>query len=136
MNMRPFAILAVLALSGLGLARAADVAGKWSAEFDSQIGIQKYTYEFKADGDKLSGTATYDHSMGKGEAELKQIKLSGDDLSFVEPMKLEGNEVTITYTGKVAGDEIKFTRNVGDFGTEQLVAKRQKAPESKPAPAK
>jgi len=34
--------------------------------------------------------------------------------------------VAITYTGTVAGDEIKFTRKVGDFATEELVAKRKK----------
>jgi hypothetical protein len=136
MNLRKTITLAAIALIGMGVARAADLAGKWTAEFESPIGVQKYVYEFKVDGDKITGKATYDHSMGKGESALTQIKLSGDDLSFVEQMKLDGNEITVTYTGKVAGDEIKFTRNVGDFGTEQLVAKRQKAPESKPAPAK
>jgi hypothetical protein len=136
MNLRKTIALAAIALIGLSLAHAADLAGKWTAEFESPIGVQKYVYEFKADGDKITGKATYDHSMGKGESALTQIKLSGDDLSFVEQMKLDGNEITVTYTGKVAGDEIKLTRNVGDFGTEQLVAKRQKAPESKPAPAK
>ena len=136
MNLRKTIALTAVALIGLSLAHAADIAGKWTAEFESPIGVQKYVYEFKVDGDKITGKATFDHSMGKGEAELKQIKLSGDDLSFVEQMKLDGNEMTVTYTGKVAGDEIKFTRNVGDFGAEQLVAKRQKAPESKPAPAK
>jgi len=136
MNLRKTITLAAVALVGLSLAHAADIAGKWTAEFESPIGVQKYVYEFKVDGDKITGKATFDHSMGKGETELKQIKLSGDDLSFVEQMKFDGNEVAITYTGKIAGDEIKFTRNVGDFGTEQLMAKRQKAPESKPAPAK
>ena len=96
----------------------------------------KYTYEFKVDGDKITGKATFDHSMGKGETVLKDIKLSGDTLSFVEPMKINDAEVTISYTGKIAGDEIKLTRNVGDFGTEQLVAKRQKAPAAKAADGK
>ena len=135
MNLRKTITLAAVALVGLSLAHAADLAGKWTAEFDSPIGVQKYAYEFKVDGDKITGKAAFENQMGKGEGELKQIKLSGDDLSFVEQMKLDGNEITVTYTGKIAGDEIKFTRNVGDFGTEQLVAKRQKAPEAKPAPA-
>lgn len=124
-------LVTALVLSGLNLARAADLAGKWTAEFDSQIGTQKYVYEFKVDGDKITGKATYDHSMGKGETDLKDIKLTGDTLTFVEPMKFNGDEVTITYSGKITGDEIKLTRNVGDFGTEQLVAKRVKAADAK-----
>jgi hypothetical protein len=36
-------------------------------------------------------------------------------------------EIKITYTGTiVSDDEIKFTRNVADFATEELVAKRAK----------
>jgi len=108
-------------------ARAADLAGRWTAEFDSQIGVQKYVYEFKVDGEKITGKATHDHSMGKGEAELKAIKLSGDDVSFTEPLNINGDEITITYTGKIAGDEMKLTRQVGDFATEQIVVKRAAA---------
>ena len=29
---------------------AADIAGKWTAELESPIGVQKYVYEFKVDG--------------------------------------------------------------------------------------
>ena len=34
---------------------AADIDGKWRAEFESQIGQQKYLFELKADGEKLTG---------------------------------------------------------------------------------
>ena len=30
-------------------ARAAEVAGQWRAEFDSQIGVQKYLFTFQAE---------------------------------------------------------------------------------------
>lgn len=140
MNLCKTIALAALFLGGSSLTHAADLAGKWTAEFDTQIGVQKYIYEFKVEGEKITGKATFDHSMGKGEAELKEIKLSGDSLSFVEPLNFDGNEVAITYTGKIAGDEMKLTRNVGDFATEDLVAKRVKPadakPETKPEPAK
>jgi hypothetical protein len=140
MNLRKIIILVSLVLSGLTLTRAADLAGKWTAEFDSQIGVQKYTYDFKVEGDKITGNATYDHSMGKGDSELKEIKLSGNDLSFIEPLHLNEMDITVSYTGKITGDEIKLTRQVGEFATEEIVAKRVKAPEAKPetkpAPAK
>lgn len=126
----------VLALSGLSLTHAAELAGHWTSEFDSQIGPQKYTYDFRSEGDKLTGKATYDHSMGKGESTLKDIKLSGDDVSFNEALHLNEMDIPVTYTGKIAGDEMKLTRVVGDFATEQIVAKRAKMDPVKPAPAK
>lgn len=109
------------------LSFAADLVGKWTTEFDSPIGNQKYTYEFKAEGDTLSGKATYDHSMGKGESPIKEIKVKDGDVSFVETVKIQDREITVTYSGKIAGDEMKLTRVVGDYGTEQLVAKRVKS---------
>ena len=39
---------------------------------------------------------------------------------------VQNNEIRIEYKGKINGDEISFTRKVGDFATEQFVAKRVK----------
>ena len=48
-------------------------------------------------------------------------------VSFAELLVFQGMEIRITYTGTVvSADEIKFTRNVADFATEELVAKRVK----------
>jgi hypothetical protein len=119
----------LLLLAGLTLgtlARAADLAGGWTADFDSPIGQQKYAYAFKRDGETLTGKANYDHSMGKGESELKEIKLTGDDVSFVETINVQDMTIRVTYTGKVTGDEMKLTRQVGEFATEHVVAKRVK----------
>jgi hypothetical protein len=106
--------------------RAADANGKWKAEFDTQVGPQKYTYDLKVEGGKVTGKASFERMGQKGEVDLKDGKVTGDDISFVEMLDFQGNPVTITYTGKLAGDEIKFTRKVGDFATEEFVAKRVK----------
>ena len=107
-------------------AHAADVTGKWTAEFDSQVGVQKYVFDLKSDAGKVTGKASFERMGQKGDVELKDGKLAGDDISFVEMLDFQGNTVAITYTGKVVGDEIKFTRNVGDFAKEEFVAKRVK----------
>ena len=121
-------ILGLLALLLAALpAGAGDLAGRWTAEFESPIGVQKYIYEFKKTGDELGGEATYDHSMGEGTVALKNLKVDGDKVSFEEPLTIEGNTITILYSGTLAGDEMKLTRVVGDFGTEQLTAKRAAA---------
>ncbi|MEO6002444.1 MAG: hypothetical protein ABIZ04_11900 [Opitutus sp.] len=128
--------VALVLLAGLSAAQAAELAGHWTAEFDTQIGVQKYAYDFKGSGADLTGKATYEHSMGKGEVVLSAIKVAGDDVSFTEALKFDGNEITITYSGKIAGDELKLTRKVGDFATEEIVAKRAQAAASKPADTK
>jgi hypothetical protein len=130
MKSRLFGVLALLVTFALP-AGAADLPGKWTSEFDSPIGLQKYVYEFSKSGDTLTGQATFDHSLGKGTVQLKDVKVEGDKVSFSEPLTIDGNEITITYSGTLTGDELNLTRNVGDFGSEQLTAKRASA-----APAK
>jgi enterochelin esterase-like enzyme len=105
---------------------AADFTGKWKAVFDTQIGKQTYVYDLKADGEKVTGKATGEVNGDKHTSELKDGKLKGDEVSFVEAFAFQGNEISISYGGKLAGDEIKFTRKVGDFASEELVAKRDK----------
>jgi hypothetical protein len=130
MKNRFFSILALLLAVALPAA-AAELSGRWTAEFDSPIGIQKYVYEFKNSGDALTGEATFEHSLGKGTVQLKNLKVEGDKVSFEEPLTIDGNQITITYSGTLAGDELKLTRVVGDFGTEQLTARRAGASPAK-----
>ncbi|HEY1211066.1 MAG TPA: hypothetical protein VGE85_17000 [Terracidiphilus sp.] len=101
---------------------AADFNGKWTAEFDTQIGVQKYTYEFHVDGTTVTGKAINE----RGETAITEGKIDGDTITFVEMLNFNGMDIKITYTGKINGDEIKFTRQVGDFATEELTAKRVK----------
>lgn len=115
-------LLIALALVGSVLAYAADPTGKWTTTINTQIGDMPYTYNFKADGDKLTGKAASQF----GEVEISEGKIAGDDITFVENIKFEDMPIRIEYKGKVSGDEIKFTRKVGDFATEEFVAKRAK----------
>ncbi len=124
-RIRPTALAVGIILGALP-ALAADVAGKWTSEFDSQVGPQKYTYELKVDGEKVTGKALFERMGQKGEADLLEGKLVGDQISFVEMLDFQGNSVRIEYKGTVKGDEIAFTRNVGEFATEQIVARRVK----------
>ena len=116
-------IMAVVALAAFALsASAADVTGKWTAEFETRIGQQKYTFELKADGSTLTGKAT----SPRGTQDIKEGKVHGDEVSFVEMLELQDQQIRIEYTGKVNGDEMKLTRKVGDFGSTEAVAKRVK----------
>jgi hypothetical protein len=122
MKLRKILTLIVLSLCLVPAGWAADITGKWTAEFDTQIGAQKYTYEFKVDSGKLTGTA----AGPQGSVAITEGKVSGDDVAFVENMTYQGMDIRIEYSGKISGDELKLTRKVGEFATEELVAKRVK----------
>ncbi|HPU56863.1 MAG TPA: hypothetical protein PLH97_11390, partial [Verrucomicrobiota bacterium] len=111
------------------VALAADITGTWKSEFDSQIGRQKYTFTFQQDGTKLTGKANSEIEGQQREAELREGKVEGDAVSFVEMLNFMDNEIRITYTGKLSADgkEIKFRREVGEFATEDIVATREQA---------
>jgi len=118
----------LLTLAALSLsAFAADVTGTWKAEFDTQRGLQKYTFTLKQDGTSVTGKAGVERDGEKREAELKEGKVEGDTVTFVEPLKIQDNELRITYTGRISGNEIKFNRKVGDFGSSEATAKRDGA---------
>jgi len=124
MNYQRRLTIVTLLLLGTMRALAADITGTWKASFDTQIGTQSYTYEFVVKDTTLTGKLQ--SNMGAA-GEIKQGKIEGDKVSFVEVFTFEGNEIQITYTGKItSNDEIKFTRQVADFATEELVAKRVK----------
>lgn len=121
MNHRRLSILASLALA-LAVSAYADATGKWAAEFETQIGQQKYTFDLKAEGATLTGKAT----SPRGTQDIKEGKVSGDVITFVEMVDAQGQQLRVEYTGKVSGDEMKLTRKVGDFGQSEATAKRVK----------
>ena len=125
-------LLSILALL-VPTARAGDIAGQWRAEFDTQIGVQKYVFTFKTDGDKLTGKAAVEVGEQKREAELTEGKITGDTVSFVEMLSIQGNDIRILYTGKIGTNEIDFKREVGDIATENFKATRVASATNAPA---
>jgi len=118
------ALVASLAVLAVARAFAADISGTWKASFDTQIGQQSYTYTFVVKDGTLTGKIQSE--MG-GTTDVTEGKVDGDKVSFVEIFKFQDMDIRITYTGKVtSADEIKFTRQVADFATEELVARRAK----------
>src|SRR5436190_10272882 len=123
-TMKTYLALLTFAVCSLSVS-AADVTGTWKAEFETQRGLQKYTFTLKQEGTNVTGKASAERDGQKREAELKEGKIEGDTVTFVEPLKIQDNDIRITYTGKISGNEIKFTRKVGDFGSSEATAKRE-----------
>jgi hypothetical protein len=104
----------------------ADITGQWASKFDSAVGEQSYTYDFLAAKDgKLTGKIK--GSLAEGPVDVQEGKVEGDKVSFIETLNFQGMEIRIVYTGTItSADEIKFTRNVMDLATEEVVAARVK----------
>ncbi len=113
-----FALLTALA----GVALAADVSGKWTAQVPGREGQTRETvFTFKVDGDKLTGSTTGRQGQ---EMPIADGKISGDTLSFTVTTRMGDNEMKWTYTGKVAGNEIQFKREGGQGQPREFKATR------------
>jgi len=98
------------------VAAAADINGKWKADFTSPDGTARSnTITLKVDGDKVTGTV----AGGQDETPIQNGKISGDDVSFTAERPFG----TFSYAGKVSGDEIKFKVTFNDQSFD-MVAKR------------
>ena len=105
---------------------AADISGKWVTAIQTGIGVMNYTFEFKVEGEKLTGRALMSMEGGSSESALTEGSVKGDQISFVETLKVQGQELRSEYKGKISGDEIRGSRQVGSYGAEEFIAKRAK----------
>jgi hypothetical protein len=91
----------------LASAVAADVTGKWVAEFPGKGGDPvQMVFNLKADGANLTGTMA--GPMGN-ENPISDGKVEGDNVTFNIKLNFGGNEMKMLYNGKVTGDEMKLT---------------------------
>ncbi len=118
-------IVSIMLLS-LVPALAADISGKWESVISTGIGAMNYTFEFKVEGEKLTGKAVMSMGNNSSESDLTEGSVKGDEISFVETLKMQGQELRAEYKGKISGDEIRGSRQVGSYGNEDFVAKRGK----------
>jgi len=120
-------IAAVICLAFAMSARAADdVQGKWTAKVAGQgQGESAITFVFKVVGETLTGTLN--NSQQPGDVELKEGKVSGDQITFSLTRNIGGTDMKVVWKGKLVGSEIKFTRTVeggGPGGAAEITATR------------
>jgi hypothetical protein len=119
-NRLGFAIL-IACIGVLSVGAASDITGKWTASFETPIGQMNYTYDFVVKDGQLTGKIK---SSMFADSEVLEGHVDGDKVTFVEMMD---GSIRVEYAGKImSADEIAFTRKVGDFGTEELTARRVK----------
>lgn len=98
-------VLAVGCMLIAGLAFAADVDGNWEGETMVMNQPTKMAFTFKADGEKLTGTAP----GPSGPVKIEDGKIKGNKLSFKFSIDWQQMKMTFNYKGVLSGDEIKLT---------------------------
>jgi hypothetical protein len=85
---------------------AADPTGKWAASMPGRGGdTMTVTFNLKADGDKLTGSV----SNPRGDTEISDGKIDGDNISFSVVREFNGNTMKTVYKGTIEGDTIHFS---------------------------
>jgi hypothetical protein len=103
-------------------AAAADVTGAWKGTAQTPNGSIERTFNFKVDGNKLTGDTSSDMF---GKSVIEDGKVDGDNISFTITVSFQGNEGKVNYSGKVKGDQIDFTVEIPTLNqTVQYTAKR------------
>jgi hypothetical protein len=107
-------------------AATADISGKWKSEFESGVGAQKYTFEFKVEKGKITGTTVADIAGAESKGKITDGKIEGDKISFSESLDYNGSPLPIEYKGTISGDEIKVAREVQGQSDGNITLKRVK----------
>jgi hypothetical protein len=132
-----FLAMTLLALAAIALAQDA-VTGKWVYEQAGRQGgpARQTTLDLKADGAKLTGTATQPGFGRGGDAPapvatpITNGKVDGTKVSFDVSRDFGGESMITKYEGTVAGSELKMKVTMPGFGggeprTVDVVAKKQ-----------
>jgi len=116
-------LLAMLALAIV--ASAADISGTWKGTAQTPNGSTERTFNFKVDGNKVTGDTTSDIF---GKSTIEDGKIDGDTVTFTLTIEFQGNQGKVNYTGKIKGDdEIDFHVEIPAFNQQvDYVAKRAK----------
>jgi hypothetical protein len=119
----------VLVAEGLLAQAAADVAGEWDVTVNSPQGTNQGLLTLKKDGDNWAGT----WKSPRGERQLQEITLKGNELRFAMKVTLQGQEAVFTYTGTLDKGALKGTADFGGLATGDWSAVRHTAAPASPA---
>jgi len=128
MLVRKFALGLVASLMAVS-ALAADIDGKWNTTVDSPQGSITLVFEFKAEGEKLTGAMSAE--MMPAPVPISEGSIKGNDVNFKISIDLGqgGPPLVIAYKGALKGDEVNLisTLDMGQGPMESpVVLKRAK----------
>lgn len=99
---------------------AMNVTGAWEASVETSQGSGTPTFNFKQDGETLTGTYT-----GQlGTAPLNGT-VKGNDITFTVKASFSGQDIELKYSGKIEGNTMKGKANYGQLGEATWSAKKK-----------
>ena len=115
-------VLVVSLLLPAAMLRAADISGKWKGQFQGGDSTRELAFDFKVQGENLTGTVT---GLLDKALEIKDGKVQGDTTTFWVMSEWQGQPVKLVFKGQVSGSEIRFTMGTEDGGwSTEVTAKR------------
>ena len=98
---------------------AVAIDGFWEYTSDTPAGSSSGTLEIKKEGDSYKGTITYDNPAGGGQAssEMKNINLSGSNLTFSFDVAAGGMSLVVNVSGEVSGDQMSGNLSLAEYGS-------------------
>lgn len=96
--------------------------GNWTYAVESPQGNNGGTLKINKEGDAYSGVII--SSRNNRETPLKNVKVTGNELSFNYEVSFGGNTNEILVKGIIAGDQFTGTMTMGQFGAFPMTAKK------------
>ncbi|HEY8929482.1 MAG TPA: hypothetical protein VIM55_09845 [Mucilaginibacter sp.] len=116
MKKKIFTSAALLCCFVFCFAILADISGKWSGTITTPDGQAiPVSYNFKVDGDKLSGTA----DSPQGSVSIDEGKITGDTFAF----KVNVSGTDYPHTGKIYADSLAMDIDFGGTKSHFIVKK-------------
>jgi hypothetical protein len=109
----------VAAVAGVS-AQTPNITGKWIFDVQTDQGGGSPTFEFKQDGEKLTGK--YNGTFGT--ADLTGT-VKGNEMVFSFKADAQGTMIDITYKGTIEKDTIKGSLDLAGMATGTFTGKKQ-----------
>lgn len=109
----------IAAVAGVS-AQTPNITGKWIFEVQTDAGGGSPVFEFKQDGEKLTGK----YSGAFGNADLTGT-VKGNQMTFAFKADAQGTMVDITYKGTIEKDTIKGSLDIAGMATGTFTGKKQ-----------
>jgi hypothetical protein len=106
----------------LGVSFAADIDGKWTAQFEGRNGEQTQTLTLKASDNGLTGTI---QGARGPAAEISNGAIDGNNISFTVVREFRNNKMTQEYKGTVSGGVLKLTVSGRRGGSREVTYKKE-----------
>lgn len=103
------------------------IAGTWDYNMEGMGQSVEGTLEFSNTDGELSGTLS--NSQMPGDAELVNLVLEGNTLTFDAPIDFGGQSITLEFEVVIEGDELEGSVTISQFGQLEIEAYRKGDPD-------